>query len=426
MDNSSNVNGHILLCAYACDPTKGSEPGGGWEWAVELSRYRHITVVTRSTNRKSIDAALERFSRRERLNFLYFDLPIFFQKLKKGDFGTSWYYYLWQLTLGLKLRREGAKRHFSYAHHITFGAAWRPSALCLSGIPYLLGPVGGAELIPFSSWPILGFREALFEVVRRVILTISLTFDPFVVKTLKNAGKVLATSTDTFDNLPSYVRQKCTVFPQFGIRTPAQVARPIKQLRRDRLDILFAGRLYRRKGIFLALEAFHEHRKSFPDSRMTVLCPPPYGALIQDSREISRTDNLSVISRFVSRDEIKAIYAKHDIFLYPSLRDAWGRVILEAMSESLIPIVLNCGGPAEIVTKNTGFLISSTDRKAIVSKLTKCLNAMAVDPDGRSVIAQSAYLRMQEVFSWEALAGRLVKYYPPLVPWSCCTSSPMK
>jgi glycosyltransferase involved in cell wall biosynthesis len=422
LDNASSGNNRILLCAYACDPSKGSEPGGGWEWVLELSKHRYITVVTRSKNRKAIEAALEGFARKHRIDFIYFDLPRFLQKIKKGEFGASWYYYLWQLALGLKLRREEAKRQFSYAHHVTFGAAWRPSALGLSGIPYLLGPVGGAELIPHSCWPILGFKETLFEILRRVILTISINLDPFVILTLKRAKQVLATSTDTYSNLPLYVRRKCTVFPQFGVYTRRQPSCPTNELRNDRLDILFAGRPYRRKGIFLALEAFSEHRRSFPDSKMTVLCPPPYGDRIMNSLEINKAENISIISRFVSRSEIKAIYASHDVFLYPSLRDAWGRVILEAMSEGLIPIVLAGGGPAEIVSKATGFLIPPINRKAIVAQLTACLNAIATDPLNRLVIAQSARLRMQEVFSWEVLADRLMEYYPP-VDVSRCSNS---
>ena len=31
----------ILLSAYACEPNEGSEPGVGWNWAIELKKLRH-------------------------------------------------------------------------------------------------------------------------------------------------------------------------------------------------------------------------------------------------------------------------------------------------------------------------------------------------------------------------------------------------
>ena len=38
---------NILLSAYNCDPSRGSEPGLGWNWAYGLTRAGHrVWVVT--------------------------------------------------------------------------------------------------------------------------------------------------------------------------------------------------------------------------------------------------------------------------------------------------------------------------------------------------------------------------------------------
>ena len=45
----------VLLSAYACEPNKGSEPGVGWNWLIEIAKLNHkVTVITRSNNKKSI------------------------------------------------------------------------------------------------------------------------------------------------------------------------------------------------------------------------------------------------------------------------------------------------------------------------------------------------------------------------------------
>ena len=49
----------ILISAYACEPDKGSEPGVGWNWAKQISRFHEVWVITRKNNRPSIEKELE-------------------------------------------------------------------------------------------------------------------------------------------------------------------------------------------------------------------------------------------------------------------------------------------------------------------------------------------------------------------------------
>lgn len=89
----------ILLSAYACDPNKGSEPGVGWNWAVELSsKGNEVWVITRENNRVSIEKELEAHPRKN-LNFCYFDLPIWLKLREKKIIGIHFYYLLWQVGI---------------------------------------------------------------------------------------------------------------------------------------------------------------------------------------------------------------------------------------------------------------------------------------------------------------------------------------
>ena len=49
---------NILISAYACEPDKGSEPGAGWNCAVEIAKYHSVTVISRTNNRDSIEKEL--------------------------------------------------------------------------------------------------------------------------------------------------------------------------------------------------------------------------------------------------------------------------------------------------------------------------------------------------------------------------------
>ena len=55
----SIIKKEVLLIAFACEPNKGSEPGVGWNWALYLSKYLNVTVVTRANNRNVIENELK-------------------------------------------------------------------------------------------------------------------------------------------------------------------------------------------------------------------------------------------------------------------------------------------------------------------------------------------------------------------------------
>jgi hypothetical protein len=42
----------VILSAYACEPNLGSEPGIGWNWAIQAARHgNEMHVVTRTNKR---------------------------------------------------------------------------------------------------------------------------------------------------------------------------------------------------------------------------------------------------------------------------------------------------------------------------------------------------------------------------------------
>ena len=48
----------ILLVAFSCQPGKGSEPGVGWNWAVQAAKTQDVWVLTRSKMKKYVEPAI--------------------------------------------------------------------------------------------------------------------------------------------------------------------------------------------------------------------------------------------------------------------------------------------------------------------------------------------------------------------------------
>ncbi|MCX6924421.1 MAG: glycosyltransferase family 1 protein, partial [Verrucomicrobia bacterium] len=135
------------MSAYACEPGKGSEPGVGWNWALQMSRWHEVWVLTRANNRPNIEKAILP-GEQHHLHWVYYDLPRWTRFWKKGSRGIQTYYYLWQMAawrLGARLHREIG---FDLLHHVTFGKYWVPNYLAFLPIRSMLGPLGGGESTP--------------------------------------------------------------------------------------------------------------------------------------------------------------------------------------------------------------------------------------------------------------------------------------
>ena len=60
----------ILLVAFSCQPGKGSEPGVGWNWAVQAAKTQDVWVLTRSKMKKYVEPAIPE-ELKDSLHFLY-------------------------------------------------------------------------------------------------------------------------------------------------------------------------------------------------------------------------------------------------------------------------------------------------------------------------------------------------------------------
>jgi len=72
----------------------------------------------------------------------------------------------------------------------------------------------------------------------------------------------------------------------------------------------------------------------------------------------ARRERWSDACGWVNHLEIPRRLAAADVFGFPSIREFGGAVVLEAMAQGCVPLIVNYGGPAELATRETGFLWS--------------------------------------------------------------------
>src|SRR6185312_255261 len=107
------------------------------------------------------------------------------------------------------------------------------------------------------------------------------------------------------------------------------------------------------------------------------------GPQAQPLRELAAREGVpaSIFAGWIDHTKMQERLVQSDVFAFPSVREFGGAVVLEAMALGLVPIVMDYGGPAELVSPRTGIALPMGSRAEIVASLRKELEKLvAADP----------------------------------------------
>lgn len=400
----------VLLSAYACEPGKGSEPGVGWRWAIEIARRGHqVTVLTRANNRGNIEAGmLADPAYPADIEFAYYDLPPWVLRLKHRTGAVLLYYALWQWGVYRLARRLHADKRFDLVHHITFVTIRNFSLLGRLGVPFVLGPLAGGETSPFWLRWYTGWRGALADTVRD-IANMASRFDPTLRSSLSMADTVAVTTPQTLRLIPKKYHQKTRCVLQIGIDelSVQSESSPGTNL----THVLYIGRFIYWKGMRIGLDAFAQALKQNPHLRLTMV-----GKGVEEKRWRRHAQHLGVAERidwvpWLSQVELMDIYTRHSLLLFPSLHDSGGQVVLEALSHGLPVVCLKLGGPSEIVNDRCGRAIPADhgDYRRLTDEMAQALLHFTKSPEAWMEASEQAREEAKK-WSWPARVEALGVY----------------
>jgi alpha-maltose-1-phosphate synthase len=192
-----------------------------------------------------------------------------------------------------------------------------------------------------------------------------------------------------------------------------------------RPTVVFVGRITRQKGLPHLLRAAEQ----LPADVQLVLC-----AGAPDTTEIAaevtalvealqdKRDGVVWIEEMLPRPELVAVLTAATVFVCPSIYEPLGIVNLEAMAVGLPVVGSATGGIPEVIDDGvTGTLVpieqvsdgtgTPVDPRAFEHDLAEALTALATDPARAAEMGRAARRRVEDHFSWDAVAERTLDVY---------------
>ncbi len=172
--------------------------------------------------------------------------------------------------------------------------------------------------------------------------------------------------------------------------------------------LLFVGSLIERKGAQHLLDALPDIAARFPEVRLAIVGDGPQrSALEQQARALGLADRVEFVG-FQSQAQIAVWMRRARLFVLPSLEEALGIVLLEALASGTPCVASRVGGIPEVVTPEVGRVVPPADP----ASLSQAIVSVLADPQAWAAMHQRARPHvLANCYTWRKVALRLQAIY---------------
>lgn len=252
-----------------------------------------------------------------------------------------------------------------------------------------------------SAMPVGFYKKMLYKFIEKRYLQ---SIDALILnskETLNQANRLLDNN-----DLPTIIAVPCgDNFPE---------AHAIKKgYENPKLKVLFVANITQQKGLHVLIKAMHKL-----DEHISLSIVGRDDLDLRYMQNIKKYININCLGNritfygLISGEALKEKYLEHDIFVLPSINEAYGIVFLEAMQFALPVIACEAGGANEIIEDRlSGYLIKPEDDH----KLAEIISILDSD---RSLLKEMSDASLQQYLQhprWENTGKKIKKFLQSLV-----------
>jgi glycosyltransferase involved in cell wall biosynthesis len=392
---------NIMLVDYVCSPNQGSEAYCGWSWALYFSKIKNnfVFLLIRPKYFSEIEKYLE-IHLIKNIVPICVEVPEKFLFLYKHFYLQYINYTLWEIKAYFHVKKFIKSKHIDIIHHVTLGDFRMLGFWPFLKIPYVFGPVGGGQTIPKKLKKYARCHQ--IEESFRTLFNYMSIFNPFYIIVINMTKKIYVSNDETKQLLSKVLinKSKLTLLTENGVDTTSIDTNITKKTYNNNksITLLWAGRMIYRKGLHFLLDVVAQIDTNRDFKLLLCGTGKEMHNLAKKVKELKIEQKVFFLGE-VEKEKMPEIYKQSDIFVFPSLRETTGTVLLEAMSFKQAIVSFNQNGAKQLVNEDSGFLIN-TKSENIVEEWVDKIKLLIENDDIRLNMGENAQKCVFQKFNW--------------------------
>jgi glycosyltransferase involved in cell wall biosynthesis len=405
----------VLILAEDCNPEWPSLPVVGFKAAKAIAERADVTVATHIRNRDNIEKVGFGKARVHYIDNEYIARPLYnLARFLRGGTDVAWStavamaypsYLAFEWEVWKAFRRDLLAGSFDVVHRLTPMSPTLPSPLAKwSPVPFVLGPLNGGLKWPPAFQNELAREREWLSYIRDVYRLL-----PYQKSTYRGSAATLAAFRHTMADL-AYSPPNITInFPEVGI-DPSVFDQASPRKPKAKKTILFAGRLVPYKLPQLVVQAFGAH-PGLADHRLLVAGEGPERAAIENLIQTNGWQDRIELCGWKTQAEIANLMQSADIFALTSIRELGAGVLIEAMACGLPSVVVDYGGPSELIDASRGIKVPLSPLQKLTEDFGNALAKLAADDELMVRLGDAAREHAKQFYTWDVKARKTIEVY---------------
>ena len=386
----------VLVLAYVISPFRGSEYSVAWNFVTQMSRWCDITVLFGASGPHMGDVdEIQDYLRQHAVPNVRF-VPVAPGRLanllnqanRKGWLTYSFYfaYRLWHQQAYRRAVELVRAERFDLVHYLGPIGYREPGYLWQLGLPYVWGPIGGANNLPRQLAAALPWSGKLKLTLRAAVNWFQLRFSWRVRRALSRVDVLLTATTENQALFRDVLGKDSLYLPENGIVGPIALDRA-KFADLGTIQLIWIGSVEARKALRILVEALARCRTA-GRFRVHVVGDGPLRAGLEAQVRASGLAARFVWHGQVARGQVQALLARSHLHVVTSVSEGNPTTIWEAMSRGVPTLTIDHCGMHDTVTAASGIKIPLSDYDGLVEAFARRLDDLAARPEQLTALAE--------------------------------------
>lgn len=184
------------------------------------------------------------------------------------------------------------------------------------------------------------------------------------------------------------------------------------QISRTARILITVARLHPIKGLGFLIKAVSLIVQEIPDIQLFIIGDGPQRGELENLIHHNNIEKNVKLLGFKSQDQIINYLNISDVFILPSIHEAFGIALVEAMACGLPSVASNVDGIKDIIIDNReGVLVPPGDEKMLAKSILALIN----DNPKKERLSRQGRIKVKENYSWRSVLSQMESLYQEAV-----------